>query len=33
MCYATSLRKSEKEVEDRFYSTQRINLLYEPYFY
>jgi len=33
MCYATSLRKTEKEIQERFYATQRINLLYEPYYY
>lgn len=33
MCYATSLRKPEKEIEERFYATQRINFLYEPYYH
>lgn len=33
MCYATSLRKGEKEIEQRFHATQRVNFLYEPYYY
>ncbi len=33
MCYATSLRKPEKEIEACFYATQRVNFLYEPYYY
>lgn len=33
MCYSTSLRKKEKEIEKRFYAEMEIPLLYEPYYY